>query len=29
MTAMNGPMGDSGALDYERFAYSICGRNPI
>ncbi|CAH8478147.1 unnamed protein product [Schistosoma turkestanicum] len=28
MSVLNGPMGDSGALDYERFAYSICGRKP-
>ncbi|CAH8521151.1 unnamed protein product [Schistosoma rodhaini] len=28
MPVLNGPRGDSGALDYERFAYSICGRKP-
>ncbi|CAH8491629.1 unnamed protein product [Heterobilharzia americana] len=29
MTTLNGPLGDSGALDYERFVHSICGQNSI
>ncbi|VDO67972.1 unnamed protein product [Schistosoma curassoni] len=28
MPVLNGPTGDSGALDFESFAYSICGRKP-